>query len=84
MMFFEQSTEMNPRPGDDPSEAAAKIFREEGAALVLFDSIYGHLEPLYHDHAKAKIEAFTERLDIFFECADGAIYFYPDPKNSKN
>lgn len=84
MMFFEQSTEMNPRPGDDPSEAAAKIFREEGAALVLFDSIYGHLEPLYHDHAKAKIEAFTERLDIFFECADGAIYFYPDPKNSNN
>ncbi len=81
-MFSEQPVELNNRFGDDTSEDAANIFREEGAALVLFDSIFWQLEPLGHDRAKAKIEALTEGLEIFFESTDGAIYFYPDNGNS--
>jgi len=81
-VFSEQPVELNNRFGDDASEDTAKIFREEGAALVLFDSIFWQLEPLDHDRAKAKIEALTEGLEIFFENTDGAIYFYPDNGNS--
>ncbi len=81
-VFSEQAAEMNTRFGDDKSDAASTVFREDGAALVLFDSIFGQLEPLDHDRANAKFEALTERLDIFFESTDGAIYFYPDNENS--
>jgi 4-amino-4-deoxy-L-arabinose transferase-like glycosyltransferase len=81
-MFAEQAAAMDTRFGDDKSDAASTVFREDGAALVLFDSIFGQLEPLDHDRAKAKIEALIEGLDIFFESTDGAIYFYPDNENS--
>jgi len=81
-LFSEQAAEMNTRFGDDKSDATSTIFREDGAALVLFDSIFVQLEPLCHDRTKVKIEALTERLDIFFESTDGAIYFYPDNGNS--
>ena len=79
----ELPTEMTTRFGDDVSDPVSTIFREDGAALVLFNSIILQLEALDHDRAKAKIEAFTEGLDICFESADGAIYFYPDNGNSK-
>jgi 4-amino-4-deoxy-L-arabinose transferase-like glycosyltransferase len=81
-VFSEQPAEMNTRFGDDISDGANTIFREDGAALVLFDSIFRQLEPLYSDRTRAKIEAFTEGLDIFIESSDGAIYFYPDNGNS--
>jgi len=80
--FSERPVELDNRFGDDTSKEAAKIFREDGAALVLFNSIFWQLEPLDHDSAQAKIEAFTDELDIYFESADGAIYFYPDSGNS--
>ena len=76
-VFSEHPAEMNTRFGDDLNDAVSVIFREDGAALVLFNSIFWQLEPLDYDRAKAKIEAFTEGLDIFFESTDGAIYFYP-------
>jgi len=82
-VFLEQPADMNTRFGDDTYEDAVNIFREDSAALVLFDSIFWQLGPLDHDHAKMKIEDFTEGLDIYFESADGAIYFYPDNGNSK-
>jgi hypothetical protein len=81
-VFSEQPNEMNTRFGDDMSDATAKIFTEDGAALVLFDSIFRQLEPLYQDRTNAKIEAFTEGLDLFFESTDGAIYFYRDNEKS--
>jgi hypothetical protein len=81
-LFSEQAAELNTRFGDDMSDTASTVFREDGAALVLFDSIFWQLETLNYDRAKAKIEALTEGLDIFFESTDGAIYFYPDNGNS--
>ncbi len=77
-VFSEQPAEMNTRFGDDGIDTPSTLFREAGAALVLFDSIFRQLEPRYHDRTRAKIEAFTEGLDTFFESTDGAIYFYPD------
>jgi 4-amino-4-deoxy-L-arabinose transferase-like glycosyltransferase len=81
-LLSEQAAEMNTRFGDDKSDSTSTIFREDGAALVLFDSIFVQLEPLYHDRTRAKIEALIERLEIFFESTDGAIYFYPDNEKS--
>jgi len=72
-----QSDEMNARFGDDSSDPTAVIFREDGAALVLFNSIFQQLEPFYHDRTKAKVETLIEGLDVVFESTDGAIYFYP-------
>ena len=72
-----QPDEKNTRFGDDSSDPAALIFREDGAALVLFNSIFQQLEPFYHDKTKTKIGTLIEGLDVVFESADGAIYFYP-------
>jgi len=81
-VFSELPTEMNTRFGDDMNDAVSIIFREDGAALVLFNSIIGQLDPLDHDRAKEKIEALTEGLETFFDSTDGAIYFYPARGNS--
>ena len=77
-----QSAEMNARFGDDSSDPAAAIFREDGAALVLFNSIFHQLEPFYHDRTKTKVELLIEGLEVVFESADGAIYFYPGKKGA--
>jgi hypothetical protein len=81
-VFSELPNEMNTRFGDDLNDAVSVIFREDGAALVLFNSIIWQLDPLDHDRAKEKVEALTEGLETFFESTDGAIYFYPDHGNS--
>jgi len=81
-VFSELPKEMNTRFGDDRSDPVSAIFKEDGAALVLFDSIFWQLGPLDHDRAKAKIETLTEGLETFLESTDGAIYFYPENGNS--
>jgi hypothetical protein len=54
-----------------------RIFREQGAALVLFDSIFWQLRPMYGDQTEARLQQLTEGLDLYADLADGAIYFYP-------
>ena len=69
--------ENNARFGDDSSDPTAAIFREGGAALVLFNSIFQQLEPVFHDRTKNEVETLIDGLDVVFESTDGAIYFYP-------
>ncbi|GMR10743.1 MAG: hypothetical protein BMS9Abin28_1566 [Anaerolineae bacterium] len=54
-----------------------RIFREQGAALVLFDSVFWQLRPMYGDETEARLQQLTEGLDLYADLADGAIYFYP-------
>jgi len=76
-LYSFQPDEKNARFGDDLSEPTAAIFREDGAALILFTSIFQQLEPVYHDRTMSKVESLIDGLDVVFESTDGAIYFYP-------
>ena len=55
-----------------------RIFREQGGALILFNSAYWQLRPIYGDEAEARLEKLTEGLELYANLVDGAIYFYPD------
>jgi 4-amino-4-deoxy-L-arabinose transferase-like glycosyltransferase len=66
------------RFGDDPSDETQGIFRDQGAALVLFQpAFYWEMQNLYQDETDARLERFTEGLIVYGEYPDGAIYFYP-------
>lgn len=70
--------------GDDPTNGIERIFREEGAALVLFKPIEWQLKPIYGDDTQARIQSLTEGLTVFFDSYDGSIYFYPAPESSSS
>jgi len=57
-----------------------QIFREHGAALVLFDSAFWQLHPMYGDQTQARLQQLIEGLDLYADLADGAIYFYPSDR----
>ncbi len=63
--------------GEDRLDPIERIFREEGAALVLFSSARGQFMGLYGDRADARIEALTGGLEIYADTPDGTIYIYP-------
>ena len=81
-LYSFQPDEKNARFGDDLSEPTAAIFREDGAALILFNSVFQQLEPVYHDRTMSKVESLIDGLDVVFESTDGAIYFYPGNKGA--
>jgi hypothetical protein len=58
---------------DDPVQ---QLFREDGAALVLFDSLYWQLYPIYDEETPQRLEEFTQGLRLYSDSWDGAIYFY--------
>ena len=68
------------RFGDDLSDPAQKAFRENGAALVLFDSIFWQLEHLYGTQTSQRMEYLTRGLSLYAQEEDGAVYFYPSAK----
>jgi 4-amino-4-deoxy-L-arabinose transferase-like glycosyltransferase len=65
------------RFGDDPNDIPQKAFLENGAALVLFNSIGPQFEQLYGDQSSTRLENFTRGLLLYSRTDDGAIYFYP-------
>ncbi len=68
------------RFGDDRANGTERIFREQGAALVLFRPLEWQLRPIYGDDTQARIQSLTEGLTVFFDSYDGSIYFYPTPE----
>lgn len=70
--------------GDDSTNGIERIFREEGAALVLFRPLEWQLRPIYGDDTQARIQSLTEGLTLFFDSYDGSIYFYPTPEGSNS
>ena len=67
------------RFGDNPDDLVQGIFREEGAALVLFDSINGQFQRIYGDRTLDRLEAFTRDLYNYYEGNDGTVYLYQAP-----
>ena len=64
------------RFGDGPS-GEERIFREVGAALILFDTIRPQLQLIYPGEGELRTELLTSGLTPYAELSDGTIYYYP-------
>ncbi len=62
--------------GDNPNDNYNLLFRNEGAALVLFDKVKWQLTVLYEDRTTQILESLTNGLYVYFNGWDGNIYFY--------
>ncbi len=69
------------RFGDDPTDPVQKAFRENGAALVLFNSSLWQFNKIYGDQTNQRLDYLTRDLNIDAQLSDGAIYFYPAGEN---
>jgi hypothetical protein len=65
------------RFGDDSQSLEERVFRRDGAALVLFDTALPRLETLYGAQAAERLAQLTDGLPLYARLKDGAIYFYP-------
>jgi hypothetical protein len=65
------------RYGDDTKDVPQQEFRENGAALILFNSSIQQFQELYGDQSAARLANFTQGLTLYSQTADGEIYFYP-------
>lgn len=63
--------------GADANDPPEKVFREDGAALVLFNSIGPQFQRLYGDQSPVRLENFTRGLQLYAHTADADIYFFP-------
>jgi 4-amino-4-deoxy-L-arabinose transferase-like glycosyltransferase len=59
--------------GDEPQ----RLFREKGAALVLFDTVDGQFEGYYGPRTGERLSALVSGLDKLFRGSDGGIFKYP-------
>jgi hypothetical protein len=66
--------------GDNPSNVAERVFREEGAVLVLFDTIYWQFWPLYGQETQHRLDEFISGLFVYYDGWDGSIYLYKPPE----
>ncbi len=64
------------RYGDDLADPAQIIFRENGAALVLFNTRYQQFQELYGDKSAIRLKNLTRNLSLYAQTPDGEIYFY--------
>ena len=78
-IFQDQPVEDFYRYGDGtlPLDDAQEAFRHEGAAFVLFDSVYEQLEGIYGAQTAQRVESLTTGLEQTYHGEDGAIYYYP-------
>lgn len=67
------------RFGEDDTIPAERLFREGKAVLVLFDSLYWQLKPLYGSGTDERIRAMTEGLVLERETMDAKIYRWKAP-----
>lgn len=78
-IYYDAPEKVFDRYGDGilDEDEAQQIFRQNGAALVLFNSIASQLEPLYGNQTAERVEQLVQGLRIAFNGADGAVYYYP-------
>ena len=62
--------------GADPDDPVQEIFRDQRAALVLFDTVYWQFWEIYEGKADQRWDVFVEGLYPYIEATDGTIYFY--------
>lgn len=69
------------RYGDDPADPVQAVFRNNGAALALFNSKFWQFNQLYGDQTTKRLENLTQGLYLYAQLRDGAIYMYSPPRN---
>ncbi len=65
------------RYGDNPADETQRIFREQGAALVLIYPFCASRADPWNLERMTQVEALTRDLTVYHYSCDGAIYFYP-------
>jgi hypothetical protein len=75
-LIYHKPLTITTRYGDDPADPAQKAFRENGAALVLFNTSFWQFRQLYGNQTTQRLEYFTQGLFLYAQLGDGAIYFY--------
>jgi len=65
--------------GDLQQDEGQYAFREQGAALVLFDTIDDQLIGLYEDRTAERIEVLVRGLYRAYRGSDGGIFYYSEP-----
>ncbi|HSQ16061.1 MAG TPA: glycosyltransferase family 39 protein [Anaerolineales bacterium] len=65
------------RYGDNPADETQRIFREQGAALVLFYPFCASQVEPWNLKPMTQVEALTRDLTVYHYSCNGAIYFYP-------
>lgn len=65
--------------GSLPGDPAQRLFYEDQASLVLFDTLSDQIEALYGERTEERARRLTEGLQAVFRGADGAIYVNPNP-----
>jgi hypothetical protein len=78
-IFADKPQALNARYGSNPQpeDKGQKIFAEDGAPLVLFDSIATQFESIYGEKTEQRIQALTGGLEKAFQGKDGAVYYAP-------
>lgn len=77
---FDKPTELLLPFGDDEDDAIQRLFKNKGAALVVFDTIYWQLYPFCVEETQQCLETLTQGLKHHSSSWDGDIYFYnPEP-----
>ncbi len=65
--------------GDLSQDPAQRLFREKGAALVLFDQIDDQLAELYGERTEERIRTLVTGLYRALRVEDGGIFYYSEP-----
>ena len=65
--------------GELADDDGQRLFVEESAPLVLFDTIDEQLSGLYGDQTDARISALVSGLYRVFRGEDGGIFYYQEP-----
>jgi len=65
--------------GANLTNVEEKVFREQGAALVLFDSVYWRFWQLYEQDTQRRLDEFISGLYLYYDGWDGKIYFIDRP-----
>jgi len=66
--------------GERTDDEIQQVFRQQGAALVVFDTIRWQLDVLYFEHTPERLDGMLNGLSVYGAYSDGAIYFYPTAK----
>lgn len=64
--------------GEYPSTMAERVFREQGAVLVLFSTAYQQFQAIYGPDASRRLESFSKGLRVYSTHSDGTIYFWEE------
>jgi 4-amino-4-deoxy-L-arabinose transferase-like glycosyltransferase len=67
----------NVRYGDNPEDEVQRIFREDGAALVLFYPFCASRDNAWYAERMAQVDNLTRGLIVMAYTCDGGIYLYP-------